>query len=77
MDSPALQVNAHAPVAGNTIIFMVDLFDLPQHRLFLGIIFRLPVFPVVIISIRADPLPLQQPADSEFLLVLVKESISL
>lgn len=56
---------------------VVDIPDLLLNLCFLGIIIRLPVFPVVIISIRADPQPLQQPVDSEFLMVLVKESISL
>jgi hypothetical protein len=73
----AFQISRHPAVTVHTIMAMVDIPDLLLNLCFLGIIIRLPVFPVVIISIRADPQALQQPADSEFLMVLVKESISL
>ena len=49
---------------------MVDFADLPLDFRFFGIIIRLPVFPVVIVGIRADPQPPQQPADAEFFLRL-------
>ena len=73
----AFQISCHTAVTVHTIMAVVDIPDLLLNLCFFGIIIRLPVFPVVIISIRADPQPLQQPADSEFLMVLVKESISL
>ena len=38
-----------------SIVAVVNLFDLFLDFLFLGIIIRLPVFPVVIVGIRADP----------------------
>ena len=56
---------------------VIDAADLLLNLCFLGIIIRLPVFPVVVISIRADAQPLQQPAGAIFLMVLVNESISL
>ena len=56
---------------------MVDFRNLLLNCCFLGVIIRLPVFPVVIIGIRADPQPPQQPADTEFLVVLVDEPVSL
>ena len=73
----AFQISCHIAVTVHTIMAVVDIPDLLLNLCFLGIIIRLPVFPVVIIGIRADPQPPQQPADSEFLMVLVKESISL
>ena len=73
----AFQISCHIAVTVHTIMAVVDIPDLLLNLCFLGMIIRLPVFPVVIISIRADPQPFQQPADSEFLMVLVKKSISL
>lgn len=73
----AFQISRHAAVTVHTIMAVVDIPDLLLNLCFLRIIIRLPVSPVVIISIRADPQPLQQPADSGFLMVLVREPISL
>ena len=56
---------------------VIDATDLLLNLRFLGIIIRLPVFPVVIVGIRADPQPPQQPADAEFFLVLIDEPVSL
>jgi len=71
------QIDRHTPVTVNSIVLMVDLVNLCLDFLFMGIITRLPVFPVVIISVRIDVQPVQQPADAEFFLVFVNESISL
>ena len=75
--SPAFQISCHAVVTVHTVMAVADIPDLLLNCCFLGIIIRLPVFPVVIISIRADSQPLQQPADSEFFMVLFNEPISL
>ncbi len=56
---------------------VIDAADLLLNLCFLGIIIRLPVFPVVIVGIRADPQPPQQPADAEFFLMLIDEPVSL
>ena len=53
----ALQVGCHASVAIDAVVPVVDLIYLPLDFCFLGAIIRLPVFPVVIIGIRADPQP--------------------
>lgn len=74
---PALQIGSHTAVPVYSTVAVVDLFDLFPDFLFLGIVIRLPVFPVVIVGIRADPQPPQQPADAEFLMVLVDEPVSL
>ena len=74
---PALQINSHTAVPACSIVAVVDLFNLFLDFLFFGIIIRLPVFPVVIAGIRADPQPLQQPADAEFFMVLFDKPISL
>ena len=58
----ALQIDRHAAIAINTVVPVVDLINLPLDFCFLGIITCLPVFPVVIVGIRADPQPPQQPA---------------
>ena len=75
--SPAFQISCHAAVTVHAVMVVVDIPDPLLDLCFLGIIIRLPVFPVVVISIRTDSQPPQQPADAEFLMVLVKESISL
>lgn len=74
---PALQIGRHTAVPVYSVVAVVDLFDLFPDFLFLGIIIRLPVFPVVIVGIRADPQPPQQPADAEFFLMLIDEPVSL
>ena len=56
---------------------VVDAADLLLNHRFLGIIICLPVLPVVIVGIRADPQPPQEPADAEFFLMTVNKSISL
>lgn len=71
------QIGRHAAVAVNTVVPVVDLIDLLPDFCFLGVIICLPVFPVVIVSIRADPQPPQQPAGAEFFMVLVDEPVSL
>ena len=73
----ALQIGHHAAVAVHSAVAVVDLFNLLLDFCFLGIITHLPVFPVVIVGIRADPQPPQQPADAEFFLMLVDEPVSL
>ena len=72
-----LQIGRHGTVAVNTVMPVVDFIYLPQDFCFLGVIIRLPVFPVVIVGIRADPQPPEQPAGAEFFMVLVDESVSL
>ena len=56
---------------------VVDLINLLMDFCFLGIIIRLLVFLVVIVGIRADPQASEQPAGSEFFIVLVNKSVSL
>ena len=74
---PALQIGSHTAEPVYSIVAVVNLFDLFLDFLFLGTIIRLPVFPVVIAGIRADPQPPQQPADAEFFMVLFDKPISL
>ena len=73
--SSAFQISCHAAVTVHAVMAVVDIPDLLLNLCFLGMIIRLPVFPVVVISIRADSQPLQQPADAVFLMVLVNEPI--
>ena len=75
--APARQIDCHAPVTVNTVVFMIDFVNLCLDFLFMGIITRLPVFPVVVVCIRIDIQPVQQPADAEFVMVFFDESISL
>ena len=55
----ALQVGCHAAVAIDAVVPVVDFIYLPLDFCFLGAIIRLPVFPVVIVGIRANPQPPQ------------------
>ena len=56
---------------------VVDAADLILNLRFLGIIICLPMLPVVIVGILADPQSPQEPADAEFLLMIINKSISL
>ena len=53
----ASQINGHASVSVYTIVLVVNLSDLRLYLGFLSIVIRLPVFPVVIVSIRANIQP--------------------
>ena len=75
--SSVLQIDRHAAIAVNTVMPVVDLIYLAPDFCFLGIIICLPVFPVVIVGIRAEPQPPQRPADAEFFMVLVNKPVSL
>ncbi len=59
------------------VVVVVDTLDLLMGLRFLGIVFRLSVLTVVIISIRVNLQPPKQPAHSEFHMVLVDELVSL
>ena len=73
----ALQIYRHSAVTVNPIMAVVNFLYLSLHLCFLGIITRFPVFPVVVIRIRADAKPTKQPADAEFLIMLFQKPISL
>ncbi len=73
----ALQIDRHAAVALNAVVFVVDLFNLLLDFCFLSVIICLPVFPVVIVSIRAQTQPSQQPENTESFMILVDKSVSL
>ncbi len=72
-----LQIDCHAAVTVNTVVPVIDFFYLLLYFCFLSIVIRLPVFPVVIVGIRVDLQPPQQPAGAEFLMVLINEPVSL
>ena len=46
-----LQIDRHAPLTVNSIVFVVNFLYRIQNLRFVGIIIRLPVFSVVVISI--------------------------
>lgn len=71
------QIDCHAPVTINAIVFMADFPNLRQNLRFMGIIIRLPVFPVVVISIWINIQPYQQPADSKKIPIFIYKPISL
>ena len=73
----AFQTGCHAAVSVCSIVAVADLFSLLFGFCLLGIIIRLPVFPVVITGIWSYLQPPEQPADAEFFMVLVDEPASL
>ena len=75
--SLASQVDRHAAITVNTVVPVVNLIDLLLDLCFFCVIIRLPVFPVVIVGVRADPQPPQQPADAKFYMMLIDEPVSL
>ena len=77
MEAFACQINGHASVSVHTIVLVVNLPDLRLYPGFLGIVIRLPVFPVVIVSIRANIQPTQQPAKPKIFVIFFDKPISL
>jgi len=77
MAAPARQIDGHGPVSRHSVMRMVNFPDQCFYCFFPGMISCLPVFPIVIVGIRADPQPPQQPADAEFFLMLIDEPVSL
>ena len=75
--SRSFQICSHTAVAVFSIMAVVNVADLLLNLRFLGIIICLPVFSVVIVSIRPELQPPQEPANAEFLLMIVHKSISL
>ena len=77
MKAFACQINGHASVSVHSIVLVINLSDLRLYPRFLGIVICLPVFPVVIISIRANIQPTQQPAQPKIFLIFFNKPISL
>lgn len=77
MEAFACQINGHASVSVHSIMLVVNLSDLRLYLRFLGIVIRLPVFPVVIVSIRANLQPTQQPVQPKIFLIFFNKPISL
>lgn len=50
-----LQVDSHPSVSVHSVVAMVDFFNFRHNLCLLGIIIRLPMFPVVVISVWTDP----------------------
>lgn len=57
-----LQIYGHAPIADCAIVGVIDFADLILNFLFMGIVIRLPVFPVVVVCVRTDIKPPQKPS---------------
>ena len=77
MIAPARRINGHGPVSCHPVMRMIDFPAQSFCSFFLGIIICLSVFPIVVISIRADAKPPQQPADAEFPVMLFNKPIIL
>ena len=77
MEAFASQINGHASVSVHSIVLVVNFSDLRLYLRFLGIVIRLPVFPVVIVSIRTNIQPTQQPAQPKIFLIFFDKPISL
>ena len=77
MTAPARQIDSHGPVSRHPIMRMVNFPNQRFYRFLLDIIIRLSVFPIVVISIRADAKSPKEPADAELCVLLFDKSISL
>ena len=73
----ALQIYSHTPITNGTIVFMIDSADLLLNFLLMGIVIRLPVFPVVIICVWTNAKPPKKPTQTKQLMILLNKSISL
>ena len=67
----------NTPIAVNSIVRMIYFLNLCLDFCFKGTIIRLPVFPVVVISIWAYTQLSKQPTNAKFIMILFNESISL
>ena len=76
IDALTLQVCPHLPVAVNASMFMVYELYLFQYLLLPGLTGGLPVLSIVIICIRIDIHPPQEPSGAEFIVVFVDKSVS-
>lgn len=72
-----LQIYSHAPITDGAIVFVIDFVNLILNFLFIGIVIRLPVFPVVIVCIWEDAKPPEEPAQTKQFMIPVNKSISL
>ncbi len=72
-----LQVDCHGPVTVYPVMLMVDFFYLCQNIGFVGIIVRLPVFPVVVIGIWIYLQPGQKPACTKYIPLFIYKPVSL
>ena len=71
------QIHAHAPVTINSLMIMInDVYGL-QNLCLMGIVIRLPVFPVVIVGVWTNAEPPKQPSDAKLCMIFVNKSISL
>ena len=77
MTAPARQIDSHGPVSSHPIMRMVNFPNQRFYRFLLDIIIRLSMFPIVVISIRADAKSPKEPADAELCVLLFDKSISL
>ena len=50
----SFQIGPHHPITVNTVVLVIDSFDLVLGALFLFLICRLPLLLIVIVSIRED-----------------------
>ena len=71
------QIDCHPAVAVYTVMTVVNFLYLHLNFRFVGIVICLSVFPVVIVGIRTNFQPSQQPANAEFLVILLNKPISL
>ena len=72
-----LQIDFHTPIAVNSIVRMIYFLNLCLDFGFKGIIIRLPVFPVVVISIWAYTQPSKQPANAKFKFIVMIQQLLL
>ena len=73
----ALQIDLHAPVTIDTVVRVVDFLNLCLYFCFLRVVICLPVFPIVVVSIRVYLQPPEQPTDAKYIMIFLNKSISL
>ena len=73
----ALQIDCHTAIAKDTVMFVIKLLYLPLDFCLFVVVISLPVFPVVVVGIRAQVQSPKQPANAEFFMMLIDKSVSL
>ena len=73
----AFQIYLHTTISIYTMVFMINIWDFWQSFLAHGIVIRLPMFSVVVISIWTDIKAPQKPTQAKFIMMLFDKSISL
>ena len=77
IDALPLQIDSHSAITVNTTMRMVEGLNLMENPLLFRLLLCPPMFSVVVISVRINVQPSQQPSNAKEFSIFVDESICL